>query len=82
MVGIAHNPSRCIACGGRLRNSVFCSVCGESSCSWVCYVRHIEQHSARTDRLSSDEAAERDGVSRDDLSTTGEPAPQLELGAD
>ena len=32
--------SQCVACGGRLRNAVFCPVCGHSSCSWTCSMRH------------------------------------------
>ena len=37
--------SQCVLCGGRLRNAVFCPVCGRSSCSWACYIRHLAQHS-------------------------------------
>jgi hypothetical protein len=36
--------SQCTMCDGRLRNAVFCSICGESSCSWACYLRHVAQH--------------------------------------
>ena len=28
--------SQCVTCGGRLRNAVFCPICGHSSCSWAC----------------------------------------------
>jgi hypothetical protein len=39
--------SQCVTCGGRLRNAVFCPVCGRSSCSWACYMQHLAQHPAR-----------------------------------
>jgi hypothetical protein len=42
--------SHCVSCGGRLRNAVFCSVCGHSSCSWTCHMRHLAQHAARPGR--------------------------------
>jgi hypothetical protein len=43
------NASECVLCGGRLRNAVFCRLCGRSSCSWACYLRHLGQHSVRTE---------------------------------
>ena len=45
--------SQCVSCGGRLRNAVFCSACGHSSCSWACHSRHLAQHSARPGRPAS-----------------------------
>jgi hypothetical protein len=45
--------SQCVLCGGRLRNAVFCPVCGHSSCSWACYMRHLAQHSRRPGRPAS-----------------------------
>jgi hypothetical protein len=45
--------SQCISCGGRLRNAVFCSACGHSSCSWACYLKHFSQHAARAGRPAS-----------------------------
>ena len=39
------DASRCVLCDGRLRNAIFCPSCGESSCSWACYMRHLGQHS-------------------------------------
>ena len=42
------DTSQCVVCDGRLRNAVFCSVCGESSCSWACYLRHLAQHTQHT----------------------------------
>jgi hypothetical protein len=35
---------RCPECGGRLRNGVFCRLCAEECCSWLCYLRHIANH--------------------------------------
>jgi hypothetical protein len=45
--------SHCVTCGGRLRNAVFCSTCGHSSCSWACHSRHLAQHAARPGRPTS-----------------------------
>ena len=42
--------SQCVTCGGRLQNAVFCAVCGHSSCSWACSMRHLAQHSMRPGR--------------------------------
>ena len=42
------NSSRCLVCGGRLRNAVFCPLCGSSLCSLACYLEHLTGH----DRLS------------------------------
>jgi hypothetical protein len=39
--------SQCVSCGGRLRNAVFCSTCGRSSCSWTCHMQHLSQHATR-----------------------------------
>ncbi len=44
---------QCVRCGGRLRNAVFCPVCGHSACSWACYTRHLEQHSMRPGQLAA-----------------------------
>ncbi|MGP0066647.1 MAG: hypothetical protein ACLQGP_24040 [Isosphaeraceae bacterium] len=33
-----------------MRNAVFCPVCGESSCSWACYLRHLAQHAKLSGR--------------------------------
>lgn len=38
------NASECVLCGGRLRNAVFCPTCGQSACSWGCYLRHLTEH--------------------------------------
>ncbi|MHB1556626.1 MAG: hypothetical protein ACYC61_03980 [Isosphaeraceae bacterium] len=40
----ATDTSKCVLCGGRLRNAVFCPICGRSSCSWACSARHVAQH--------------------------------------
>jgi hypothetical protein len=45
--------SHCVVCGGRLRNAVFCPVCGGSSCSWACSMRHAAQHSMHPVRPAS-----------------------------
>ncbi len=46
----ATEASRCVMCGHRLRNAVFCQACGHSSCSWACHLRHLAQHPARPGR--------------------------------
>jgi hypothetical protein len=53
--------SQCVLCGGRLRNAVFCPVCGRTSCSWACYMRHLAQHSKRTGRTASHQSDARCG---------------------
>jgi hypothetical protein len=45
--------SQCVLCGGRLRNAVFCPVCGHSSCSTACHVRHLAQHAVNPGRPAS-----------------------------
>ena len=40
----ATDTNKCVLCGGRLRNAVFCPVCGRSSCSWTCSVKHVAEH--------------------------------------
>jgi hypothetical protein len=51
--GSASDASKCLLCGRRLRNAVFCPICGSSLCSWVCYIKHIAEHAllkgAKTD---------------------------------
>jgi hypothetical protein len=47
------NASDCVLCGGRLRNAIFCPLCGRSSCSWACYMRHLAQHSLSSGRPST-----------------------------
>jgi hypothetical protein len=47
------DTSQCVVCQGRLRNAVFCSICGESSCSWACYLRHLAQHARLSGRPST-----------------------------
>ncbi len=45
MNGVTRKEShQCEQCGRRLRNSVFCTFCGEVLCSWVCYLRHVVAH--------------------------------------
>ncbi len=38
------DSGKCPRCGRRLRNSVFCRVCGETLCSWICYLGHVAEH--------------------------------------
>ena len=38
------NASKCSLCGRRLRNAVFCPVCGTALCSWGCCRTHHVQH--------------------------------------
>ena len=38
------NANECAKCGGRMRNSVFCDVCGRPLCSWDCFLRHVGEH--------------------------------------
>ena len=49
-----NEASQCVSCGGRLRNAVFCSACGQSSCSWACHLQHLSrQHAVLTGRPAS-----------------------------
>jgi len=49
----ATDTGRCVMCDGRLRNAVFCPVCGHSSCSWACHLRHLAQHAQVAGRVST-----------------------------
>ena len=46
----------CEQCGRRLRNSVFCTFCGEVLCSWMCYLRHVVVHVGIRGSSTSDAA--------------------------
>jgi hypothetical protein len=41
--------NRCVGCGCKLRDALFCRGCGQAACSWECLTRHRAQH-ARTAR--------------------------------
>jgi hypothetical protein len=42
----------CFLCGRRLRNAVFCPLCGSSLCSWECHIKHSAAHSGCLDGKS------------------------------
>ena len=38
--------NRCVGCGRKLRDALFCHNCGQAACSWECLSRHRAQESA------------------------------------
>jgi len=57
--GSMNDSNGCFLCGRRLRNAVFCSLCGSSLCSWECYIRHRAQHSVcQSSKPDADEPQE------------------------
>jgi hypothetical protein len=36
--------NRCVGCGRKLRDALFCRGCGQAACSWECLTRHRARH--------------------------------------
>jgi len=61
--------SRCSECQERLRNSVFCDLCGQPLCSWECFLRHTTAHArVRLSPGDSPSGPERGAVGEDPCS--------------
>ena len=71
----------CPECGRRLRNSVFCHVCGQALCSWICYLAHVAAHARVARRLRSPRLQTRGIQTETDPQTAASAGRCLEVRA-
>jgi len=55
--------SHCQVCRDKLEHTaLFCPKCGQSTCSWECYVKHMAQHSREPQPVPRGETRAGDSV--------------------
>jgi len=63
--------NECQQCGRKLRDAIFCPLCGQLLCCWKCFEQHATDHSAdstavRTAQVSPRATSTREKTKADD----------------